>query len=836
MSDSTAVTIPQLTALEAQGRFAEAAAGWQQLGELARAALCLHKANQPIEAGDLYVRVAGLDPATIDARKDLPASFLGRDALMRAAACYAKGRQMPRAIRLFALLDEIPQGVSLLRKLGEHELADKVAAKFAGRTGAPGMTAPRVPPPLQTPAGVPESGVIRTPTPMRPTPAIVRGEDRSGLQISPGQATPEAAQKLERGGHFDLAIAMWLQLQRPREAADVAARAGDLARATDWYQQAGAWLAAARLLAADGRADRAVLQLLRVKRSDPDYRDACVELLAILGPESTHQFEYDNFLSSFLASPPRTDAEVEAMLTAAWIYHRAGMYDEAMVTLDQILRVDPQHPGAHIAKQRMGPKPVVDEAAFARVLRQDAQFRAGGAELPVQELDGLPDLPDLPDLPPIGGGGWSDDSMRPGSSSGQPSPGWRTPIATRRPDLAAQSGGVSQPPPPVREARTAPTLDGPSARLSSQSNLGYREDPRSPSQSSLGYREDPRTPSQSSLGYREETRTPSFGSHTAGRRPSYDGGAANAPTMLSPEAQPPPAAAARSQQVVTQPPADVSTPGWTGLQLGSVLAGRYLLEKQLGVGGMATVFAARDQELDESVAIKVFGRPGAELDAGLLQRFKAELSVTRRLVHPNIIRVYDFGNANGLRYITMEMLRGKDLDAMSGPAHPPRDVLRWLRQAALGLGAAHEAGIVHRDVKPHNLFLCDDGTLKVMDFGIAKQTRAAGMTVGNYLAGTPEYMSPEQIGGFSDVTASTDLYALGVVAFQLLTGRLPFEHTEMLPLMMMHINQEPPKPRSIRSDLSQEIEDLVLSLLSKRPEDRPNCAGALVNKIDWILA
>ena len=146
--------------------------------------------------------------------------------------------------------------------------------------------------------------------------------------------------------------------------------------------------------------------------------------------------------------------------------------------------------------------------------------------------------------------------------------------------------------------------------------------------------------------------------------------------------------------------------------------------------------------------------------------------------------------------------------------------INWLIQAAEGLQAAHDKGVIHRDIKPHNIFVCDDGTVKVMDFGIAKRQSAPGVTVGNMIAGTPDYMSPEQISGFSSVTHSTDLYALGVVAYQIFTGTLPFTHTELLPLLMMHINEKVPRPKDRLPSLPIELDRIILRLLEKRPEDR----------------
>ncbi len=218
----------------------------------------------------------------------------------------------------------------------------------------------------------------------------------------------------------------------------------------------------------------------------------------------------------------------------------------------------------------------------------------------------------------------------------------------------------------------------------------------------------------------------------------------------------------------------------------------------------------------------------------MLARFKQELSLSRRLNHPNVIRLYDIGSYQGHRYITMELLDGKDLNHIVGRPIKLNVGIDWLLQMCHGLQAAHDKGVIHRDIKPHNIFVCKDGTVKVMDFGIAKRVSAPGMTVGNFIAGTPEYMSPEQISGFSSVTHSTDLYAVGIVAYLMFTGRLPFEHEDMLPLLMMHLNDEPPPPRKHNPSIPVELERVILRLLEKTPSDRFQSCGSLAAALEVV--
>ena len=265
-----------------------------------------------------------------------------------------------------------------------------------------------------------------------------------------------------------------------------------------------------------------------------------------------------------------------------------------------------------------------------------------------------------------------------------------------------------------------------------------------------------------------------------------------------------------------------------GFAVGATVAGRYKLEAQIGQGGMASVYRAHDLELDEKVALKVFG--AQRVTEVLLQRFKQELKLSRQLQHPNIIRLYDIGLHEGHRYLSMELLLGESLKERMARGLGLREGLGFLVQACRGLQAAHEAGVTHRDVKPDNFFVTRDGVLKVMDFGIAKQHAAPGVTVAGSIAGTPLYMSPEQIGNFSAVTHLTDLYALGVCAYELLSGAPPFQHDELVPLLMMHVNTAP-KPLT---GVPPELGALVLQLLEKDPARRVQSCRELGEKLAAI--
>jgi len=259
--------------------------------------------------------------------------------------------------------------------------------------------------------------------------------------------------------------------------------------------------------------------------------------------------------------------------------------------------------------------------------------------------------------------------------------------------------------------------------------------------------------------------------------------------------------------------------------LGKTIAGRYRLEQKIGQGGMAMVFKAYDLELEEDVALKVFG--AGQTNEVLVARFKQELKLSRQLLHPNIIRLYDIGMHEKHRYISMELLVGKSLKERLREPLEMDTALDYLLQACHGLQAAHDKGVVHRDVKPDNFFITDQEVLKVMDFGIAKQYAAPGVTVAGSIAGTPLYMSPEQISNFSTVSHLTDLYALGVCAYEMFTGSVPFNHEELVPLLMMHVSDPPEPPRKRNPRIPAELEKAILKLLEKDPANRYQSCGEL---------
>ena len=253
---------------------------------------------------------------------------------------------------------------------------------------------------------------------------------------------------------------------------------------------------------------------------------------------------------------------------------------------------------------------------------------------------------------------------------------------------------------------------------------------------------------------------------------------------------------------------------------GSELGDRYELGHQLGSGGMATVYLAYDKLLDREVAVKVLADRFAQ-DPAFVERFRREASAAAGLNHPNIVAVYDRGEAESTYYIVMEYLSGPDLKKVireQGPLDPAVAVDNAL-QILSALTAAHGAGIVHRDIKPQNVMVGEDGRLRVADFGIARADADQQMTEAGSVIGTAQYLSPEQAQG-EETTAASDTYAVGIVLYEMLTGRVPFDGDRPVTVAMKQINEPPIPPRVFESGIPHELDAAVLKSLSKRPEDR----------------
>lgn len=256
------------------------------------------------------------------------------------------------------------------------------------------------------------------------------------------------------------------------------------------------------------------------------------------------------------------------------------------------------------------------------------------------------------------------------------------------------------------------------------------------------------------------------------------------------------------------------------IEPGAMIGGRYELGRILGSGGMAQVFLAYDRTLDREVAVKVLSERYAS-DPSFVERFRREASAAAGLNHPNIVSVFDRGETNGSYYIVMELLRGPDLKQVirsRGPL-PAVESIDYALQILAALGAAHRRDVIHRDVKPQNVMVADDGHLKVTDFGIARAGDESGMTEAGSVIGTAQYLSPEQARG-EDVTAASDCYSMGIVLYEMLTGRVPFDAEKPVAVAMKQINELPEPPRAIRPEVPDGLNRVVMRALEKRPSAR----------------
>ena len=273
----------------------------------------------------------------------------------------------------------------------------------------------------------------------------------------------------------------------------------------------------------------------------------------------------------------------------------------------------------------------------------------------------------------------------------------------------------------------------------------------------------------------------------------------------------------------------------TSVKPGDVLLGKYRVERLLGKGGMGLVVAARHLELGELFAIKLL-LPTALAQAEVVERFVREARSSARLRGEHVARVHDVGRLpDGAPYMVMEYLEGKDLRALvrKGGPLPVEDAITFVLQACEAIAEAHAAGIVHRDLKPANLFLSrrPDGSpsVKVLDFGISKQTgvEEVELTSTGAMLGSPMYMSPEQIARAKSADARADIWAMGVVLYEILTGRGPFKADSVLELAALILQTEPPRPLELRPDLPPAVEAVILRCLRKRPEERFQTIGEL---------
>ncbi len=262
--------------------------------------------------------------------------------------------------------------------------------------------------------------------------------------------------------------------------------------------------------------------------------------------------------------------------------------------------------------------------------------------------------------------------------------------------------------------------------------------------------------------------------------------------------------------------------------IGELFDGRYRLERRIGHGGMADVFLARDELLGRQVAIKVLAERFAR-DAAFVERFRREASAAAGLSHPSIVGIYDRGEADGSYYIAMEYVDGGTLkeEIVRRAPFSQQEAIEIASQVASALAVAHRRGIVHRDIKPQNIMLGPDGQVKVTDFGIARAQGTDGMTEVGSIVGTAQYLAPEQARGVG-VGPASDVYSLGIVLFEMLTGRLPFSGGSAVDIAMQQVTAQPPRPRAINPRIGPQVEAVIMRALAKDPAHRYADAGELL--------
>lgn len=270
------------------------------------------------------------------------------------------------------------------------------------------------------------------------------------------------------------------------------------------------------------------------------------------------------------------------------------------------------------------------------------------------------------------------------------------------------------------------------------------------------------------------------------------------------------------------------------LKRGSVFAGRYEIIEELGKGGMGRVYRVFDKKVDGEIALKIV-KPEIASDKKTVERFRNELKLARNITHKNVCRMYDLNEDAGIHYITMEYVPGGDLKRFIRRSKQLGigTVLSIAKQICDGLVEAHRLGVVHRDLKPNNIMIDDDGNARIMDFGIARSLSAKGITGKGIMMGTPEYMSPEQVEG-KEVDQRSDIYSLGIILYEMVTGQLPFEGETPLSIAMKHKGEIPKDPKDINPQISDDLSQLILMCLAKGKEERFQSTDQLFSELSNI--
>ncbi len=270
------------------------------------------------------------------------------------------------------------------------------------------------------------------------------------------------------------------------------------------------------------------------------------------------------------------------------------------------------------------------------------------------------------------------------------------------------------------------------------------------------------------------------------------------------------------------------------LTTGSTFAGRYQVVEEMGRGGMGRVYKVVDTKLKEELALKII-HPEIAAEERIIERFGNELKMARKISHKNVCRMYHFEEDEGIHYLTMEFIRGeslKDMIGMMGQLSPGQ-ALSVVKQVCEGLAEAHKLGVVHRDLKPSNIMIDREGNARIMDFGIARSLKAKGITRTGTMIGTPEYMSPEQVEGL-ETDQRSDLYSLGVILYETVAGRIPFDGETPFSIALKHKSEKPQDPREINPQIPENISRMIMRCLEKDREKRYQTAEELLSELNKI--